>query len=65
MNKRIKKLVLSKETLLNLSERHLQAVNGGITHFVSCGGSCNNNSCEATCFSCWCTNSGCPGTFDC
>lgn len=66
MNKRVKKLVLSRETLLNLSERALQGVNGGVTRALSCGGSCNNVSCEATCFSCWCSDgSGCAPSMDC
>jgi hypothetical protein len=65
MKKQIKKLLLSKETLRNLSGEDMRMVDGGVTVALSCGGSCNNNSCEATCFSCWCTDSGCPRTMDC
>lgn len=66
MNKRIKKLVLSRETLLNLSERNLQGVHGGVTRLCSAGpvpSECYT--CEESCFSCVCTPSGCPPTYGC
>ena len=72
MNKRTKKLVLSRETLLNLSGKHLQEVNGGATG--GCGGSRNPtacgasdcNTCEGSCMSCWCSGgSGCAPSQAC
>lgn len=72
MNKRIKKLVLSRETLLNLSGKHLEGVHGGVTA-GRCSGACNSayvesdcNTCEGSCMSCWCSGgSGCAPTQAC
>lgn len=54
MKKRIsQRLVLSKETLRNLSDRDLQAAVGGATL-----GPCGSNPCFTEADTC--TNSGCP-----
>jgi len=49
MNKRIKKLVLNRETLLKLSDRDLQEVGGGVTRALSCGCEYTDYSCTAPC----------------
>lgn len=72
MNKRVKKLVLSRETLLNLSGKHLEGVHGGATA-GPCGsgvpycasGASDCNTCDGSCMSCWCTGSGCPPSVGC
>jgi natural product precursor len=49
MNKQIKKLILSRETLLKLSESDLQRVVGGVTRALSCGCEYTDYSCTAPC----------------
>ena len=50
MNKQLKKLSLSKETLRNLSGHELKGVVGGVT--ISC---CNSSDISDTCPSCRCS----------
>jgi hypothetical protein len=57
MNKKIKKLVLSRETVRNLPGQDLRGVVGGVT--ARCAET-NVSDCEGTCWSCECTASGCP-----
>jgi len=47
MKKSEKKLKLSKEVVRELTQPELSEVAGGLTTYVSCGGSC-----ESQCFSC-------------
>ncbi len=69
MNKKTKKLLLSRETLRNLQGNELSGVAGGVTIGLRCVSEQCTGTCDQTitCYTCeWTctqTNSGCPSNW--
>lgn len=62
MNRKLKKLALSRETLRNLSEHEVRTVAGGITE-TECPRVCSIDTCRTECTQTVCTN--CCRTDEC